>query len=58
LIQKEAVDAVGVLPFNFSKMEKGERESGIEVIDMLVNYFELNIDKLVYPNNNQGKEVK
>ncbi len=58
LMQKEVANAVGVHPSNYSKMEKGEREFGIEVIDKLAKFFGLTIDELVHPNNKLPKEVK
>lgn len=58
LMQKEIASAVGVHPSNYSKMEKGEREFGIEVIDKLAKFFGLTIDELVHPNNRLPKEVK
>ncbi|HRE63887.1 MAG TPA: helix-turn-helix transcriptional regulator [Ferruginibacter sp.] len=45
-------------PSNYSKMEKGEREFGIEVIDKLAIFFGLTIDELVHPNNKLPKEIK
>ena len=50
LMQKEIAHAVGVHPSNYSKMEKGEREFSIEVIDKLAKFFGLTIDELVYDN--------
>ena len=57
LMQKEVANAVGVHPSNFSKMEKGEREFGIEVVVKLAKFFGLTIDELVHPNNQLPKEV-
>jgi transcriptional regulator with XRE-family HTH domain len=50
LMQKEIANTVGVHPSNYSKMEKGEREFSIEVIDKLAKFFGLTIDELVYDN--------
>ena len=50
LMQKEIANAVGVHPSNYSKMEKGEREFSIDVIDKLAKFFGLTIDELVYDN--------
>ena len=58
LMQKEIASAVGVHPSNYSKMEKGEREFSIEVIDKLAKYFGLSIDELVHMNGKLPKEVK
>lgn len=58
LMQKEVAIAVGVHPSNYSKMEKGERELGIEVIDKLAKFFGLTIDELVHPTSKLPKEVR
>jgi len=50
LMQKEVANAVGVHPPNYSKMDKGEREFSIEVIDKLAKFFGLSIDELVHLN--------
>jgi len=57
LMQKEVANAVGVHPSNYSKMEKGEREFGIEVIDKLAKYFGVSIDELVHMNGKMPKAV-
>jgi transcriptional regulator with XRE-family HTH domain len=57
LMQKEVANAVGVNPSNFSKMEKGEREFGIEVIDKLAKFFGVTIDELVHMNGKMPKAV-
>lgn len=58
LMQKEVANAIGVHPSNYSKMEKGERELGIEVIDKLAKFFGLTIDELVHPTSKLPKEVR
>ena len=58
LMQKEVANAVGVHPSNYSKMEKGERELGIEVIDKLAKFFDLTIDELVHTTSKLPKEVR
>ena len=58
LMQKEVANAVGVHPSNYSKMEKGDREFGIDVIDKLAKFFGLTIDELVHPHSKLPKEVK
>jgi transcriptional regulator with XRE-family HTH domain len=45
LLQKEIAITIGIHPSNYSKMEKGEREFNIEVLDKLAK---LNQDKLNY----------
>nr|MBP6433009.1 helix-turn-helix transcriptional regulator [Ferruginibacter sp.] len=57
LMQKQVANAVGVHPSNYSKMEKGEREFGIEVIDKLAKYFGISIDELVHMNGKMPKAV-
>ena len=58
LMQKEVANAVGIHSSNYSKMEKGEREFSIEVIDKLSKFFGLTIDELVYNNNRLPETVK
>lgn len=58
LMQKEVANAIGVHPSNYSKMEKGERELGIEVIDKLAKFFGLTINELVHPTSKLPKEVR
>jgi transcriptional regulator with XRE-family HTH domain len=57
VMQKEVASAVGVHPSNYSKMEKGEREFGIETIDKLASYFGISIDELVHMNGKVPKAV-
>jgi len=58
LMQKEVTNSVGLHPFNYSKMEKGEREFGIEVIDKLAKFFGRTLDERVHPINKLPKKVK
>jgi transcriptional regulator with XRE-family HTH domain len=48
LLQKEIAITIGIHPSNYSKMEKGEREFNIEVLDKLAKFFNLSIDELVH----------
>ena len=56
-MQKEVASAVGVPPSNYSKMEKGERVFGIEVIDKLAKHFGISIDELVHMTGKMPKAV-
>ena len=58
LMQKEVANTVGIHPSNYSKMEKGEREFGIDVIDKLAKFFGLSIDELVHSNGKMPIAVK
>jgi transcriptional regulator with XRE-family HTH domain len=58
MMQKEVANAVGVHPSNYSKIEKGEREPSIEVLDKLAKFFGLTIDQLVHLDENLPVEVK
>lgn len=58
LMQKEVANTVGVHPSSYSKMEKGEREFGIELIYKLAKYFGHTIDEPVHSKqqtNQRGK---
>lgn len=57
LMQKEVVNAVGVHPSNYSKMEKEEREFSIGVIDKPATFFRLSIDEGVHMNSKMPKTV-
>lgn len=57
VMQKEAANAVGVHPSNYSKMEKEDREFGNEVLDKLAKYFGISIDELVHMNGKMPKAV-
>ncbi|MFZ1751861.1 MAG: helix-turn-helix transcriptional regulator [Saprospiraceae bacterium] len=58
LMQKEVAYAAGVHPSNNFKMEKGEREFGIDVIDKDAKFFGLTIDELVHPNSKLPKDIR
>lgn len=58
LMQKEIANAINVHPSNYSKMEKGEREFSIEVIDRLAKFFGISIDNLVHNENKIPLEIK
>jgi transcriptional regulator with XRE-family HTH domain len=58
LLQKEIAVTIGIHPSNYSKMEKGEREFNIEVLDKLAKFFNLSIDELVHNNSKIPKEIK
>jgi transcriptional regulator with XRE-family HTH domain len=58
LLQKEIAITIGIHPSNYSKMEKGEREFNIEVLDKLAKFFNLSIDELVHTDFKVPKEVK
>lgn len=57
LLQKQVASAVGVHPSNYSKIEKGEREPSIEVLDGLAKLFGVTIDQIVHLDENTPKEV-
>lgn len=58
LLQKEIAVTIGIHPSNYSKMEKGEREFNIEVLDKLAKFFNLSIDELVHNDSKIPKEIK
>jgi transcriptional regulator with XRE-family HTH domain len=57
MLQKQVASAVGVHPSNYSKIEKGEREPSIEVLDGLAKLFGVSIDQIVHLDENMPKEV-
>jgi transcriptional regulator with XRE-family HTH domain len=57
LLQKEVALAIGVHPSNYSKMEKGERDISIEVLDKLAGYYGISLDELVHMEGKVPQEV-
>lgn len=57
VLQKEVVNAVGVHPSNYSKIEKGERDVSIELADKLAGYFGVTLDELVHMSGQMPEEV-
>lgn len=57
MLQKQVASTVGVHPSNYSKIEKGEREPSIEVLDKLAKLFGVSIDQIVHLDENTPKEV-
>ena len=57
MLQKQVASTVGVHPSNYSKIEKGEREPSIEVIDKLAKMFGISIDQIVHLEEDTPKEV-
>ena len=57
MLQKQVAAAVGVHPSNYSKIEKGEREPSIEVLDGLAKLFGVTIDQIVHLDENLPKEI-
>jgi transcriptional regulator with XRE-family HTH domain len=57
MLQKQVASAVGVHPSNYSKIEKGEREPSIEVLDGLSKLFGVTIDQIIHLDENLPKEI-
>ena len=57
MLQKQVASAVGVHPSNYSKIEKGEREPSIEVLDGLAKLFGVTIDQIVHLDESVPKEI-
>jgi len=57
LLQKQVAASVGVHPSNYSKIEKGEREPSIEVLDKIAKLFGLSVDQIIHPEENTPQEV-
>jgi transcriptional regulator with XRE-family HTH domain len=57
MLQKQVASIVGVHPSNYSKIEKGERDPSIEVLDGLAKLFSITIDQIVHLDENTPKEV-
>jgi len=57
LLQKQVAASVGVHPSNYSKIEKGEREPSIEVLDKIAKLFGLSVYQIIHPEENTPQEV-
>jgi transcriptional regulator with XRE-family HTH domain len=57
LKQKEVAAAAGLLPSNYSKIEKGERHISIEVLDKIARLFGMTTDQVIHYEGKLPKEV-
>ena len=57
LRHKEVANAAGMHPFNYSKVEKGERDSSIDALVQIVKLLGLTIDQLIQYEGKIPKEV-
>jgi len=59
LQQKQVALEIGIGTTNYNRVENGQREASIEVLDKLANYYGITIDDIVHFNDNKlpPKEV-
>ncbi len=59
LQQKQVALEIGIGATNYNRVENGQREASIEVLDKLANYYGITIDDIVHFNDNKlpPKEV-
>ena len=57
LLQKQVANEVGLGISHYSKIENGQREASVEMLDKLAKFYGITIDKIVHPNNEVPTEV-
>lgn len=57
LLQKQVATDVGLGISHYNKIENGQREASIELIDKLAQYYNLTIDQIVHMGKKIPKEV-
>lgn len=59
LQQKQVALEIGIGTTNYNRVENGQREASIDVLDKLANYYGITIDEIVHFNNKKlpPKEV-
>lgn len=57
LLQKQVATEVGLGISHYSKIENGQREASVEMLDKLSKFYEVSIDKIVHPDNEAPTEV-
>jgi transcriptional regulator with XRE-family HTH domain len=51
LQQKQVALEIGIGTTNYNRVENGQREASVEVLDKLANYYGITIDEIVHYNN-------
>ncbi|WP_291911510.1 helix-turn-helix transcriptional regulator [Chitinophaga sp. CB10] len=58
LLQKEVAAVAGMLPSNYSKIEKGEREPSIEALEKISRLFGMTIDELIHLEGKVPSDIR
>jgi transcriptional regulator with XRE-family HTH domain len=57
LLQKQVATEVGLGISHYNKIENGQREASVEMLDNLAKFYGISIDKIVHPDNEVPTEV-
>jgi transcriptional regulator with XRE-family HTH domain len=57
ILQKEIANEVGLGISHYSKIENGQREASVELLDKLAKFYAISIDQIVHMDNEIPKEV-
>jgi transcriptional regulator with XRE-family HTH domain len=57
MLQKEVATAVGLGISHYSKIENGQREASVELLDKLASFYGISIDNIVHMANGVPKEI-
>lgn len=57
ILQKEVATEVGLGVSHYSKIENGQREASVELLDKFAKFYGITIDQIVHMGKNVPKEV-
>jgi transcriptional regulator with XRE-family HTH domain len=57
ILQKEVASVVALGISHYSKIENGQREASVELLDKLATFYGLSIDQIVHMDNDIPKEI-
>ena len=57
ILQKELATKVGLGMSHYSKIENGQREASVELLDKLAKFYSISIDQIVHMGKSVPKEV-
>ena len=57
LLQKQVATEIGLGISHYNKIENGQREASVEMLDNLAKFYGVSIDQIVHPDNEVPTEV-
>ncbi|MCB9310590.1 MAG: helix-turn-helix transcriptional regulator [Lewinellaceae bacterium] len=57
ILQKEVANEVGLGISHYSKIENGQREASVELLDKLAKFYGITIDQIVHMDTDVPKEI-
>lgn len=57
LLQKQVATEVGLGISHYNKIENGQREASVEMLDKLAKFYGVSIDQIVHPDNEVPTEI-